>query len=129
MFDLMQYALIFYDVQLILARMGGKPQACAIRMPSWRPQSARALELRAPHNIAQHASAHRAAQGGRVPRGCRKAESRANPAMRGRAWALIRRPPEKGLWHTWEMPGKQSPTSHTTLSRFLAPVMQPLYEN
>jgi len=25
MFDLMQYALIFYDFQLILARMGGTP--------------------------------------------------------------------------------------------------------
>ena len=29
----------------------------------------------------------------------------------------------------WGMPGKQSPTSNTTLYLFWEPVMQPLYEN
>ena len=34
MFDLMQYALIFYDVQLILARMTGPPVVPAPQHPA-----------------------------------------------------------------------------------------------
>jgi hypothetical protein len=34
MFDLMQYALIFYDFQLILAQMGARPTGRRIGAPS-----------------------------------------------------------------------------------------------
>ena len=37
MFDLMQYALIFYDFQLILVRMGRRPLARAPRLCDVRP--------------------------------------------------------------------------------------------
>jgi len=64
-----------------------------------------------------------------VPRGFRKSGITANTAMSGRGCAIIRFHRWRGLWLTWGMPGKQSPTSNTTLSLFLEPVMQPLYEN
>jgi hypothetical protein len=76
---------------------GGKPRACAMRVPSWRPHAARALERRAPHNSAPHASATRAVQGWRVPRGFRTSGIAANTARSGRGWAIIR----LHLWRGW----------------------------
>jgi hypothetical protein len=45
MFDLMQYALIFYDFQLILAQMGGPPRTSApAGTPATPPPAGRVLK-------------------------------------------------------------------------------------
>ena len=102
------------------------PRAYAMRMPSLRPHSAIALELRAPHNIAQHARAKMAAQGWRLPRGFRKSGIIVNTSISGRGCVIIRLHRWRGLWRTWGMPGKQSPTSNTTLYRVWKPIITPI---
>jgi hypothetical protein len=106
-----------------------KPRACAMRVPSWRPQSAMALSLRAPQNLAQHASAKMAVQGCRVPRGFRTSGIAEHTAMRGRGCALIRLHLWRGVWLRCGRPSKQRLTSNTTLYLPLESVMQSLYEN
>ena len=69
---------------------GVKPSACALRVPSLRPHAAMALSLRAPHPIAQHASAKMAGKGCRLPRGFRKSGIAENTSMSGRGCAIIR---------------------------------------